>query len=81
MQRFSGDKSNERLDKWVLDRALAFFDKSREPNGIRKPGGIFFLHLLGIDTTGHATKPHSRYISTIFYFYALLLLLYREMKV
>lgn len=60
MQRFSGDKSNEKLDTWVLDRVLAFFDKSRDHKGIHKSGVIIFLHLLGLDTTGHATKPHSR---------------------
>jgi phosphatidylinositol glycan class N len=60
MQKFSGDGSNEKLDLWVLERVLNFFSKTLEPKGIHNKGNIFFLHLLGIDTTGHATKPHSR---------------------
>ncbi|KAF4520463.1 hypothetical protein B566_EDAN004714 [Ephemera danica] len=63
MQRFSGDGSNEKLDLWVLERTLKFFGSSQD---VHEFGDIFFLHFLGIDTAGHATKPHSRqYIDNI----------------
>ncbi|XP_065343687.1 GPI ethanolamine phosphate transferase 1 [Cloeon dipterum] len=68
MQRFSGDGSNEKLDTWVFDRMKRFFfsASTKSDEKIGKKGVVLFLHLLGIDTAGHATKPHSyEYLSNI----------------
>jgi len=62
MQRFSGDGSNEKLDTWVFQKVQQFFKTyALTQDSVKKPAVIFFLHLLGIDTAGHATKPHSKY--------------------
>jgi phosphatidylinositol glycan class N len=47
------------LDTWVYDRFEKLVqDKNLPPD----ENSLIFLHLLGIDNTGHATKPHSRYL-------------------
>ncbi|KAH0558997.1 Glycosyl phosphatidyl inositol anchor synthesis [Trichoglossum hirsutum] len=52
------------LDTWVFDKVDAFF-KSASANStlnalLREDGLVFFLHLLGLDTTGHAYRPYSK---------------------
>lgn len=51
------------LDLWVLDRLTELLDEAREnktvSSQLRAPGTVFFLHLLGLDTTGHTYRPHS----------------------
>lgn len=51
------------LDVWVLHRIQALFEQGRrDPNvdaQLRKPGNVFFFHLLGLDTTGHTYRPMS----------------------
>lgn len=51
------------LDYWVFDRVTEFLEsieKSGEAAKLQNQGGlIFFLHLLGIDTQGHAHRPYS----------------------
>ncbi|XP_014480211.1 PREDICTED: GPI ethanolamine phosphate transferase 1 isoform X2 [Dinoponera quadriceps] len=61
-QDFDANLSNQtiRLDSWVFDAYLEWLystvaDLARDQNGI-----IFFFHLLGCDTLGHAKKPYSR---------------------
>lgn len=54
------------LDTWVLETMKELF-KNASNDGVldqqlRAPGTIFFLHLLGLDTTGHAYRPHSKVI-------------------
>ncbi|XP_030625600.1 GPI ethanolamine phosphate transferase 1 [Chanos chanos] len=53
-----------RLDTWVFDEVKAFFSSARENETLlsRLHGeqNVFFLHLLGIDTNGHAHRPMSR---------------------
>nr|XP_060630689.1 GPI ethanolamine phosphate transferase 1 [Anolis sagrei ordinatus] len=52
------------LDTWVFDNVKDFFNSSRNNNTLfsklHEPKIVFFLHLLGIDTNGHAHRPHSR---------------------
>lgn len=52
------------LDKWVFDKVKAFLS---DPETIRKLKSekhlVFFLHLLGMDTSGHIHKPHSQRFS------------------
>ena len=52
------------LDTWVFDRVTAMF-KEAERNStlneaLRQDKNVFFLHLLGLDTTGHAYRPYSK---------------------
>ncbi|PWN89476.1 alkaline phosphatase-like protein [Acaromyces ingoldii] len=58
---FTADASD--LDLWVLDRLTELLDEAREnktlSSQLRAPGTVFFLHLLGLDTTGHTYRPHS----------------------
>lgn len=52
-----------RLDKWVFDHVETFFREAPEDKKLserlHQDRVIFFLHLLGLDTNGHAHKPHS----------------------
>ncbi|XP_076234121.1 GPI ethanolamine phosphate transferase 1 [Calliopsis andreniformis] len=48
-----------RLDSWVFDKYLSWLrEEAYEVKNTERV--IFFLHLLGCDTTGHAAKPYSR---------------------
>jgi phosphatidylinositol glycan class N len=44
------------LDTWVLDRFKILLRLRRVPT---RDKVLIFLHMLGIDNTGHATKPRS----------------------
>jgi phosphatidylinositol glycan class N len=61
MEDFTQDATN--LDIWVFDRVKQFFeDAKRDPTLfqlLQKDKLVFFLHLLGLDTTGHAYRPYS----------------------
>ncbi|KAL8818235.1 MAG: hypothetical protein Q9191_007984, partial [Dirinaria sp. TL-2023a] len=52
------------LDTWVFDKAKGLFNaavKNSTLNAIlRQDKNVFFLHLLGLDTTGHAYRPYSK---------------------
>ncbi|XP_076060251.1 phosphatidylinositol glycan anchor biosynthesis class N [Oratosquilla oratoria] len=52
-----------RLDKWVFDEVEKFFLKAKDDaylsKRLKQDRIIFFLHLLGLDTNGHAHKPFS----------------------
>ncbi|KAI0270500.1 Phosphatidylinositolglycan class N-domain-containing protein [Gloeopeniophorella convolvens] len=52
------------LDIWVLDQLKSLLhnattDKALDTQ-LRAPQVVFFLHLLGLDTTGHSYRPHSK---------------------
>ncbi|RZC32196.1 GPI ethanolamine phosphate transferase 1, partial [Asbolus verrucosus] len=50
------------LDQWVFDQVENFIEQHKICNDckhFRQSGNLFFLHLLGIDTAGHAYKPES----------------------
>lgn len=59
-----------RLDTWVFQNIEAFFTKASEDESIREmlhqDRIVFFLHLLGLDTNGHAHKPHSEYVGLLY---------------
>lgn len=51
------------LDLWVLERVERLFADAAQnatlAAELKRPGNVFFLHLLGLDTTGHTYRPHS----------------------
>uniref|UniRef100_A0A6B2KXJ3 GPI ethanolamine phosphate transferase 1 n=1 Tax=Arcella intermedia TaxID=1963864 RepID=A0A6B2KXJ3_9EUKA len=51
------------LDTWVFDHVTEFFKKAEKDLSLKKKLSqdklVFFLHLLGIDTTGHSKRPYS----------------------
>lgn len=53
-----------KLDIWVFDHVKEFFaaaEKNKTLNDALKQDKIvFFLHLLGLDTTGHSYRPYSQ---------------------
>ena len=72
MEDFALASSSVSLDDWVFDRVGGILDKpgsafpGLEPEALDGPGTLFFLHLLGIDTAGHAKKPASdEYLANI----------------
>ncbi|KAI4278919.1 MAG: hypothetical protein L6R38_005134 [Xanthoria sp. 2 TBL-2021] len=59
---FSKDATE--LDSWVFDKVKDLF-ACASTNGtldaaLRRDKSVFFLHLLGLDTTGHAYRPYSK---------------------
>ncbi|KAK1061663.1 Glycosyl phosphatidyl inositol anchor synthesis [Friedmanniomyces endolithicus] len=59
---FSKDATD--LDYWVFDKVKQLF-KDAETDAdlnarLRQDKVVFFLHLLGLDTTGHSYRPYSR---------------------
>ena len=52
------------LDLWVFDKVKTFFASAAKnstlDNALRQNQNVFFLHLLGLDTTGHAYRPYSK---------------------
>ncbi|KAH9887008.1 PigN-domain-containing protein [Cubamyces lactineus] len=52
------------LDVWVLDHLRTLFhNATSDPTldaRLRGDRTVFFLHLLGLDTTGHSYRPHSK---------------------
>ncbi|GAA5965459.1 hypothetical protein JCM21900_006306 [Sporobolomyces salmonicolor] len=57
---FSADAVH--LDLWVLDQLEALLKNASTSPALRqtldRAGTVFFLHLLGLDTTGHSYRPH-----------------------
>ncbi|KAM4544287.1 GPI ethanolamine phosphate transferase 1 isoform 1-T1 [Fundulus diaphanus] len=53
-----------RLDSWVFTQVKSFFRAAKSNSTLRatllEDKNIFFLHLLGIDTNGHAHRPMSQ---------------------
>ncbi|ORY09517.1 GPI ethanolamine phosphate transferase 1 [Clohesyomyces aquaticus] len=52
------------LDTWVFDRVKKLFEEAKVnatlDAELRKDKNVFFLHLLGLDTTGHGYRPYSK---------------------
>uniref|UniRef100_A0A3Q1FGG0 GPI ethanolamine phosphate transferase 1 n=1 Tax=Acanthochromis polyacanthus TaxID=80966 RepID=A0A3Q1FGG0_9TELE len=53
-----------RLDTWVFTQVKSFFQSARSNSTLKasllEDKNVFFLHLLGIDTNGHAHRPMSQ---------------------
>ena len=56
-------KDASQLDVWVLNELEDLFARARTnatlSAELHRPGLVFFLHLLGLDTTGHTYRPFS----------------------
>merc|ERR1719354_818423 len=66
----SFDGNADYLDDWVFDKVHKFFVDARKNetlnSQLRQDKVVFFLHLLGIDTNGHAFNPTSlEYLNNI----------------
>lgn len=52
------------LDLWVFDRVKALFEEAAQNKtlkaALKEDKIVFFLHLLGLDTTGHSYRPYSK---------------------
>ncbi|XP_069885108.1 GPI ethanolamine phosphate transferase 1 [Dipodomys merriami] len=59
-----GSQDATKLDSWVFDNVKDFFHAARKNqtlfSKVNEEKTVFFLHLLGIDTNGHAHRPSSR---------------------
>ncbi|NWX89056.1 PIGN transferase, partial [Nothoprocta pentlandii] len=59
-----GAQDAAKLDSWVFDHVEDFFTSSRNNqtlySALNEEKVVLFLHLLGIDTNGHAHRPNSR---------------------
>ncbi|XP_074940313.1 GPI ethanolamine phosphate transferase 1 isoform X3 [Phalacrocorax aristotelis] len=59
-----GAQDAAELDTWVFDHVKGFFNSSRSNqtlfSALNEEKVVLFLHLLGIDTNGHAHRPNSR---------------------
>lgn len=58
------------LDVWVFDKVRDMFNSAKQNATLdaimREDKVVFFLHLIGLDTTGHAYRPYSKeYLSNI----------------
>eukprot|EP01121_Diplochlamys_sp_Union-15-3_P004082 TRINITY_DN14053_c0_g1_i1.p1 TRINITY_DN14053_c0_g1~~TRINITY_DN14053_c0_g1_i1.p1 ORF type:complete len:367 (-),score=45.79 TRINITY_DN14053_c0_g1_i1:74-1081(-) len=57
-------KNASELDTWVFSRVEDFFRSSASnieiQNQLKGDRLVFFLHLLGLDTNGHAHRPYSK---------------------
>ncbi|PWA17948.1 hypothetical protein CCH79_00004293 [Gambusia affinis] len=57
-------KDASRLDTWVFTQVKSFFQAAKTNSTLKasllEDKNIFFLHLLGIDTNGHAHRPMSQ---------------------
>lgn len=53
-----------RLDSWVFNQVNAFFESAKYNSSLKaslhEDKNVFFLHLLGLDTNGHAHRPMSQ---------------------
>jgi phosphatidylinositol glycan class N len=53
-----------KLDTWVFEKVKELFAAARTNStldtALREDKVVFFLHLLGLDTTGHAYRPYSK---------------------
>lgn len=53
-----------KLDTWVFSQVKSFFESAKHNHSLKatlhEDKNVFFLHLLGLDTNGHAHRPMSQ---------------------
>lgn len=58
------DADPSKLDTWVFERVVDLFERAKRDqelsSQLHQDKTVFFLHLLGLDTNGHAHRPMSR---------------------
>ncbi len=58
------DSDASKLDSWVFDKVREMFTRAKTNESLAvslsQDKVVFFLHLLGIDTNGHAHRPRSK---------------------
>ncbi|CAI4225791.1 unnamed protein product [Auanema sp. JU1783] len=57
-----GSTNAYKLDEWVFEKITSYLNTSSSidtSSGLSDDRKVFFLHLLGLDTNGHGSKPHS----------------------
>ncbi|KAJ3098942.1 Glycosyl phosphatidyl inositol anchor synthesis [Phlyctochytrium planicorne] len=64
------EEDASKLDTWVFDKLDEFFKNSTSDDSLKtllhSDKIVFFLHLLGLDTNGHAHRPYSKeYLNNI----------------
>jgi len=62
LEDFASANDHGALDTWVFDKVgdLLKYANASEARAMRTGGAVFLLHLLGLDSSGHAHKPHSK---------------------
>ncbi|CAG9581456.1 unnamed protein product [Danaus chrysippus] len=71
-ETYSPNRNTTTLDKWVFDKAKFFFNRQKLDTEtykkLQSDKIIFFLHLLGTDSSGHMHKPKTQnFLTTIKY--------------
>ena len=60
LEKFFANQVISQLDTWVFDKVKTFLNQQRDNAELKRSDQIIlFLHLLGLDTNGHANKPNS----------------------
>lgn len=72
------------LDLWVLSQLRTLLHNATSnaelDRELREEGVVFFLHLLGLDTTGHAWRPFSKVRFGLHRFLALCYAVSRDVR-
>ena len=62
LEDFASANDHGALDEWVFERVVDHLRDANETesDALHAEGNVFLLHLLGLDSSGHAHKPHSK---------------------
>ena len=62
LEDFAAANDHGAVDTWVFDAVCEVLKtpNASEVRALHKDGNVFLLHLLGLDSSGHAHKPHAK---------------------